>query len=129
MTYLLWVALGGAVGASLRYGALQLAVSRGAIEFPWSTLAVNLAGSFLLAVITAWAAGPGALWERQPGLRLFMTTGLMGALTTYSTFNLEVLHLAMGGRWRAAAAYLFATLLGAAALGLLGFALGRALHS
>lgn len=126
MTTWIWVALGGASGALLRWGVAEWTVSRGFTGFPWATLTVNLIGSGLLAFIAAWAAGPESLWSRQAGLRAFATVGLMGALTTYSTFNLEVLQLAMAQRWAHAAAYGLATGVGALAVAALGLAAGRA---
>lgn len=125
MTYWLWVALGGAAGAVLRFGVAEWALARGLTSFPWATLAVNLVGSAALGFVTAWAAGPEALWIRQPGLRMFVTVGLLGALTTYSTFNLEVLHLMLAQRWATAGAYFGATVVGALVAGGLGIAVGR----
>jgi len=127
--YLVWVAAGGAVGAVLRYAAVEIALARGLTHFPWATLAVNLTGSALLAFVTAWAGDPQALWSRQPSLRIFATVGVLGAFTTYSTFNLEALHLALAGRWRTALAYLSATVIGAVGAGVAGFALGRSMQS
>jgi CrcB protein len=128
VSFLPWVALGGAVGAVLRFAALEAALSRGLDQFPWATLFVNLVGSAMLAFIAAWAAGPDAMWGRQPNLRMFVTVGLLGALTTYSTFNLEVLHLALAGRWRSAVLYFSLTAIGALVCGGLGMVAGRALH-
>lgn len=125
VAYWIWVALGGAVGAVLRFGVAEWALARGLTSFPWATLAVNLAGSAALGFVTAWAAGPDALWTRQPGLRMFVTVGLLGALTTYSTFNLEAINLALAQRWAAAGAYLGATVVGALVAGVAGLALGR----
>jgi CrcB protein len=129
VSFLPWVALGGAVGAVLRFAAVEAALARGWVSFPWATLGVNLLGSAVLAFITAWAAGPEAMWGRQPNLRVFTTVGLLGAFTTYSTFNLEVLHLALAGRWRSAALYFGLTALGAVVCGGLGIVAGRALHA
>jgi CrcB protein len=75
------VALGGAVGAVLRH-LVSLRLNRPG--FPWGTLAVNVAGSFLL----------GAVFGRtSPEVAALVGTGFCGALTTYSTFALEVVGL------------------------------------
>lgn len=91
MTVLL-VALGAAVGAPLRY-LTDLAVQRwlGA-AFPWGTLVVNVAGSFVLG----FAVGLPA----PPAVAAVVGTGFCGALTTYSTFGYETLRLARAGRRR-----------------------------
>lgn len=128
MTPWLWVALGGAVGAVLRFAVGELALIRGVTGFPWPTLFVNLAGSAVLAFLTAWAMGPDSLWARQSGLRFFATVGLLGAFTTYSTFNLEVLNLAIAGRWRSAVSYFLLTVVGAIVAGGAGLAVGRSMN-
>ncbi|MEM9070680.1 MAG: CrcB family protein [Myxococcota bacterium] len=122
MTWLL-VALGGAIGTSMRFG-LALLGRRVAGEswFPVGTFAANVLGSLLLGVVFVLLedktiAGVDA--------RLVVGTGVMGGFTTYSTFNLELLELlseepVRGGLYLVAT---LATCLGAAALGL---ALGRA---
>jgi CrcB protein len=100
VTWLL-VALGAAVGASLRHLTDRAVQRHGAGEVPWGTFAVNVAGCLLLGVLTgavrAGAAGPAAT--------ALLGTGLCGALTTYSTFSYEVVRLAGRGRPVLAAAY------------------------
>lgn len=108
MTALL-VALGGAVGASLRYlVGRRLATTR----FPWATLLVNVGGCLLLGAVSA---SPVA-WVRTG-----LGTGLAGALTTYSAYALDAVLLDRNGHRRRAAWSLAANL----ALGIAGFALGR----
>lgn len=74
----LWVFLGGGTGAVLRW---QLAAL---LPAPWGTVGVNILGSFLLAVIMHPVS------EVDPTWKLALGTGLMGGLTTYSSFNLDV---------------------------------------
>lgn len=74
----LWVFLGGGTGAVLRW---QLAAL---LPAPWGTVGVNILGSLLLAALMHPAS------EVDPTLKLALGTGLMGGLTTYSTFNLDV---------------------------------------
>lgn len=106
---LLLIAAAGAAGAVCRY-LLGLAV--GATGFPWSTLAINTAGSFLLAALLAAAPLP------RTDLTLALGTGFLGAFTTFSTFSVETLTLLRAGRTAAAASYVTASvLLGIAAAG------------
>jgi CrcB protein len=115
VTWLL-VALGGALGAPLRYLADRAVQSRHDADFPWGTFAVNVVGCLALGLLTGAALGSGA-----EHLRAFLGTGLCGALTTYSTFSYETLRLAERGRGVLAAANVAASVLaglGAAATGL-----------
>ncbi|MEM1023900.1 MAG: CrcB family protein [Myxococcota bacterium] len=117
------VGVGGAVGALLRHWvSLQLNH-----DFPWGTMAANAAGCFLLALLASWALGHGLARDHLI-LRLLGTGGL-GALTTYSTFNLELISLASAGRWAASLLYGALTLVLCLALGLLGWSVGRLITS
>lgn len=80
------VALGGFAGAISRY-AVTLAVPT---SFPWTTLGVNVLGSFALGVVLYEARLVGAL---GPDLRLVAGTGFLSSFTTYSTFAVETAHL------------------------------------
>jgi CrcB protein len=111
MTVLL-VALGAAIGAPLRYLTDRAVQSRHESEFPWGTLTVNVAGSFLLGLLIAVPA--------NPAITALLGTGFCGALTTYSTFSYETLQLARSHRQWQALAYVLVSLLaglGAAYLG------------
>ncbi|MGH3347221.1 MAG: fluoride efflux transporter FluC [Nocardioides sp.] len=98
------VALGGALGAVLRYAVNRwLATS----PFPWATLLVNVAGSLLLGIVAVAADGPA---------RTLLGTGVAGALTTYSALALETVLLDRNGRRGTALLNVAASLvLGAAA--------------
>jgi fluoride exporter len=79
------VALGGGVGSLLRWSVeLVLPASPGAV--PWATLLVNLLGSAALGAAVV-LLDRGALW---PGRRAFLTTGLLGGFTTFSTYAVQV---------------------------------------
>lgn len=95
---LLYVALGGAVGAPLRYLTDRLVQSRVDQVFPWGTLTVNVVGSLVLGAALALAAG-GLL---SPAAVALLGTGGCGALTTYSTFSFETLRLVEQGAVRQA---------------------------
>ncbi|WUI03457.1 fluoride efflux transporter CrcB [Spirillospora sp. NBC_00431] len=88
MTVLL-IALGAALGAPLRYLTDRAVQARHDSVFPWGTLTVNVAGSFVLGLLVAWPAGDGVMD--------FAGTGLCGALSTYSTFGYETVRLAEEG--------------------------------
>ena len=81
---MLLVAFGAAVGAPLRYLVDRFVQSRHDSVFPWGTLTVNVAGSFLLGLLAASVSGS---WLTLLG------TGFCGALTTYSTFGFETVRL------------------------------------
>jgi CrcB protein len=83
----LLVALGAAVGAPLRYLVDRAVQARHDSLFPWGTLAVNVAGSFLLGLLAATTMHTSAPVMAALG------TGLCGALTTYSTFGYETVRL------------------------------------
>ena len=100
----LMVVLGAAVGAPLRYLVSRWANRPGA---PWGTWAVNVVGSFVLGVVLARAT---------PEVAALAGTGFCGALTTYSTFALEIVELPRARAWTYALASL-STGLAAAALG------------
>lgn len=126
MTNMLCVALGGAVGAVLRYLASLLigSVQKGC--FPWATFAVNIAGCLLIGLLTALLA-PTAGGARTEHLRLLLITGVCGGFTTFSTFSRESVALISEGHTSLFAAYAA----GSVALGLAavvaGMWLGRAL--
>ena len=104
--------MGGGLGSGLRYGVGLLALRWAGGAFPWGTLLVNLVGSALLAFLLSETS---RAWSLE--LKLFLTTGLMGGFTTYSSFNFEVIRL-----WQQqplwAVAYVAATLFGALAVSL-----------
>jgi CrcB protein len=122
----LFVCLGGALGSGARYLVglwAENALGRG---FPFGTLMVNTAGCFFLSFIMALFLSSGSL---SPATRLFLTTGLMGGLTTYSTFNHETLKLVESGSTGTALLYVAATLVACILCGLLGLMAGSRLAS
>jgi len=116
------IAIAGAFGALARWGVGSWFGQRFP-SFAWGTLVVNVSGSFVLGLLFA------LLIERAAGtptMRLALTTGLMGAYTTFSTFSLETMRMFEEGATGSALANIGLSLaLGLAAVWL-GLSLGRA---
>ena len=114
---LVQVALGGALGASARWG-LGLAVSRHATgALPLPILVANVLGSFLMGAFVVWAARTG-----QADWMPFIAVGVLGGFTTFSTFSLETVTLLERGAIGVAALYVALSVglsVGALALGAL----------
>ena len=92
--HLLGVALGAGLGAVCRAAVDRVFLARwGPREIPWATLAVNIAGSFVLGFVLAWTAGAvaggGPDAEVARTWRLIIGTGFAGGLTTFSTYSVE----------------------------------------
>ena len=113
----------GALGCGARY---LVALWIGSRAFPYATLAVNLAGSFAIALVLELSIRIAGF---PPNLRLALATGLLGGFTTYSSFNYESTALLQGGQVLRGLAYLLVTVLGCFGAGLLGLALARRLAS
>jgi CrcB protein len=116
------VCLGGAIGSGARYWiAIAVPLALGA-SFPFATLIVNVLGSFLIGAIMHAGLSVKLV---SPALRLFLTTGIMGGFTTYSTFNYETIEYLRAGALRLAAFNLAATMLLCLLAGALGLAFAR----
>lgn len=118
------VMAGGSVGAVARY-----LVSLGAIRlfgtgFSWGTFSVNMVGCFMIGVTFALVDRLPLL---TPSVRLLFMTGFLGALTTFSTYALEVVEAIRGGGFAAAATTCLAHNIGGIGLVLAGIGLVQAL--
>ena len=100
MTGFLFVALGGALGASFRYG-ISLIPWKG--TFPVLTLITNILGAVLIGLIVGIASGNGKMSDSQI---LFWKTGVCGGFTTFSTFSLETAGLIKSGSILTAVIYI-----------------------
>lgn len=117
------VGAGAAIGAWLRWG-LSLWLNPRVANFPLGTLASNLFGGYLVGLAAAYFLqheGLSAEW------RLFVITGFLGGLTTFSTYSAEVVELLQRGEIAWAAGVALAHLAGSLLLTALGFATFRAL--
>ena len=95
ITYL-WIALGGALGSVARYGCSSLAARWIGETFPWGTLIVNVAGSFVIGLF-ATLTGPDGRVLASPDARQFVMVGVCGGYTTFSSFSLQTLNLIHDG--------------------------------
>jgi CrcB protein len=100
------VAIGGALGSVARY---LVAIGAGRLvgtEFPWGTLLINIAGSFLIGVL---AEAFALSWNVSEAMRVFLTVGICGGFTTLSTFSLDAIVLMQRGELWSAGGYIAAS--------------------
>lgn len=118
------VFVGGGLGALGRYGLTLWARQQAPTAWmPWGTLAANLLGCAILGLL----AGLFQHTDVEPALKIGVTTGVLGGLTTFSTFSFETVQLAQSGRWGLAGANLAVNLLFGLALAALGAWVGHRL--
>ena len=122
---LLAIGSGAAIGAWLRWG-LGLWLNPHHATLPLGTLAANLVGGYLVGIAMGWLAQHP---ELPPHTRLFIVTGLLGGLTTFSTFSAEVVAHLESGRLGWALAVAVTHLVGSLLLTALGLWTVRALTS
>lgn len=120
LTTIIAVASGGAIGATLRL-LINGAVNKHFVHaLPLGTLVVNLAGSLLIGMLFAYFHLNTSL---SPHLKTFLVTGILGALTTYSTFALESFFLLEAGDYMHAFANMALNLFGTILLAGIGYLL------
>jgi len=112
------VGVGGVIGVLARYGISRLTLHTDALI--WSTVGINVVGSFLLGLLVAGS------WFSNDA-REALGVGLLGGFTTFSTFSVQVVLEVDGGRAGIALAYVLASVLGGIAAATAGYALGRSL--
>jgi len=120
---LIAVGIGATLGAWMRWG-LSAWLNARAPEFPLGTLASNLIGGYLVGLAVAYFA---ARHDLAPEIRLFVITGFLGGLTTFSTFSSEVTQLLLRGDYWTGAGLGAAHLAGSLVLTVAGIATYRAL--
>ncbi|MFP3947562.1 MAG: fluoride efflux transporter CrcB [Gemmatimonadota bacterium] len=123
MPVILYVALGGALGAVARYGISGWVHTVAGTLLPWGTLFVNVAGSFLLGFSIRYLE----FTTVTPELRAALTVGFLGAFTTFSTYSYETVALLQEGAWARAATYALGSLITGILFVLAGFAVAQLL--
>lgn len=96
MQKIIYVGIGGFIGASIRYLISMQSSKLLNSSIPLGTLIVNVVGGFLIGVIMELSVSTDFI---SPNLKLFLTTGIMGGLTTFSTFSYETISLITDGRY------------------------------
>lgn len=109
MNIIFQIALGGAIGAVLRFLCTQAIVRYSFLNAPFGTMLVNIIGSFLMGVLVVW------ILERDVGIKFspLILTGVLGGFTTFSAFSLDAFNLWEQGRQVMAAAYVTGSVIGA----------------
>lgn len=104
MLNIVYVAIGGMFGSVMRY-LMMTWIGRGlGNEFPYSTLIVNVSGSFLMGILVGWLAR--VLPSNAGDLRLLLAVGVLGGYTTFSSFSLDAITLFEEGKIVAMASYI-----------------------
>jgi len=114
--------MGGFLGTGMRYGLNGWVAQRFGETFPWGTLSVNVAGSFVVGVLY-FACGPDSPFIVSATTRQFLLAGILGGFTTFSSFSIQTLNLIKDGELGAAGA----NVVGSVVLGLLAAFAGDAL--
>ena len=118
----LLVFLGAGIGGALRHGVNVACARAFGPGFPWATLTVNVAGSFIMGLLAAWLGLRAAQGWSGP-MRLFLATGILGGFTTFSAFSLDAVLLFERGQAGLAGAYA----VGSVTLSIAGLVAGLAL--
>src|SRR6476469_611735 len=121
MLYLI-VFVGAGIGGALRHGVNVGASRLFGYGFPYGTLIVNIAGSFLMGLLAGYFAFRPGIGQQ---LRLFLTTGILGGFTTFSAFSLDAALLVERHSYGAAAGYIVGSVAASVAALFLGLAMFR----
>ena len=124
MLHLILVAVGGAIGASLRHLVNLASLRLVGPGFPWGTMAVNVAGCFAMGVFVELLA---RRFNASNELRLFIATGVLGGFTTFSAFSLDFAVLWERGAALPALAYAITSVVGSILALFLGLWLARSI--
>jgi len=103
LIFIMAVAVGGAIGSVMRY---LVGIGAGRLfgtDFPWGTLIINITGSFVMGLFAGLFA---TRWNLPQAMRIFLTVGICGGYTTFSTFSLDSFYLIERGELAATAVYM-----------------------
>lgn len=92
------VMIGGAIGSALRFAMSTWIAEASHSTFPWGTLAVNILGSLVIGLFTGLTGPDGPLLVSPVG-RAFVTIGIIGGFTTFSSFSFQTMLLLQDGQW------------------------------
>jgi len=98
MALYLWIFFGSGLGGLARFALSGFIAHRFGEAFPWGTFVINVSGSFLIGFIATLTAPDGRFLMGSTA-RQFITTGILGGFTTYSSFSLQTFALARDGDW------------------------------
>ena len=118
----LWVGLGGALGAMLRYWLSGVVATAWGETFPWGTLIINVSGALLIGIFGGLARDSTSILA-QPDVWLLAVTGFLGCYTTVSSFSLQTLSLARDSQMPRALGYIVLSVALSLAAAATGFAL------
>jgi len=90
------VAVGGALGSVARFWLTGAMTALTGPRFPWGTLLINVAGSFVIGLVASVTLTPARI-SMHPDIRIFLMTGVCGGFTTFSAFSLQTLDLLQTG--------------------------------
>ena len=121
MLYLI-VFIGAGIGGAMRHGVNVAATRLFGFEFPYGTFIVNVVGSFAMGLLAGYFSYRAGVPQH---VRLFLTTGILGGFTTFSTFSLDVALLIERHQFGAAAGYMLGSLAAGVAALFFGLAVFR----
>jgi len=124
----LWVALGGALGSVARFALSNAMVLLTGPAFPWGTLLIKVIGSFVISFF-GMRTGTGDRFGLPYETRIFVTVGICGGFTTFSSFSLQTVDLMRAGHPGRAAVYMAASVILCLAACALGFLSAAALNN
>jgi CrcB protein len=124
MALTLWIALGGALGATLRHFMNIWIARMSGSDFPWHTMLINISGSFVMGLLISFME---LRWNVGNDLRAFLTTGILGGYTTFSAFSLDFAVLVERKAYTLAGAYAVGSVVVSLVAIFLGMAVARAL--
>jgi fluoride exporter len=104
----LFIGIGGFIGSVSRYGLSSLLYRVLGDRFPYGTMAVNVIGCFTIGLLMTLFEDR---WLVQPNIRLFLTVGILGGFTTFSTFSYETIEILRAGNFATGSINIFGSII------------------